>query len=133
MVRQILIERDDDLLDVLAEAEAPPAVVRKVKKHLADDRESRALTAHETASRLSLTISARSMLHHLRSHRLEELKRDAEALLEQRKKLDLEAEDVDRALSITPKMRGSARSSSGSHGHSAYRARTTRRSNSTAS
>ena len=57
VVRQILIERDDDLLALLAEAKAPPGIVRKVKKHLADDRQSRALTARETASRLSLTTA----------------------------------------------------------------------------
>ena len=57
--------------------------MQKVKKHLADDRQSRTLTAKETASRLSLTAGARSLLHHLRSQKLAELRREAETLLEQ--------------------------------------------------
>ena len=76
-VRQILIERDDELLSLLAESKAPATVVRKVEKHLTQDRESRALTADETVSRLSLTTGARSMLHQLRSQRLAELQREA--------------------------------------------------------
>jgi DNA sulfur modification protein DndD len=106
VVRQILMERDDGLLALLSEAKAPSAIVRKVKKHLSDDRQSRALTAKETASRLSLTTGARSMLHHLRSHKLAELGREAEALLERRTQLDGEAKDIDRALSITPEDEG---------------------------
>jgi DNA sulfur modification protein DndD len=102
VVRQILMERDDGLLDLLAEAKAPPSILRKIKKHLADDRQSRALTAKETASRLSLSAGARSMLHHLRSQRLDELQREAKTLLERRSQLDRDVKDVDRALSITP-------------------------------
>ncbi len=106
VVRQILMERDDNLLALLAEAKAPPAILRKVKKHLADDRQSRALTAQETVSRLSLTSGARSMLHQLRSQRLAELGREAQTLLERRLQLDNEAKEVDRALSITPEDEG---------------------------
>jgi DNA sulfur modification protein DndD len=106
VVRQILMERDDVLLALLSEANAPSAILRRVKKHLADDRQSRALTAEETASRLSLTTGARSMLHNLRSHRLAELGRDAQTLLDRRSQLDREANDVERALSITPKDEG---------------------------
>ncbi len=108
VVRQILLERDDGLLALLAEAKVPPATTRRVKKHLSDDRQSRALTAQETASRLSLTAGARSMLHHLRSHRLAELGHEAQSLLDRRAKLDREAKDVDRALSITPEDEGIA-------------------------
>ena len=106
VVRQILMERDDVLLALLSEANASSAILRRVKKHLADDRQSRALTAEETASRLSLTTGARSMLHNLRSHRLAELGRDAQTLLDRRSQLDREANDVERALSITPKDEG---------------------------
>jgi DNA sulfur modification protein DndD len=105
-VRQILIERDDELLSLLAESKAPATVVRKVEKHLTQDRESRALTADETVSRLSLTTGARSMLHQLRSLRLAELQREAQALLKRRSKLDREFKDVERVLSITPKDEG---------------------------
>ena len=51
-VHRILAERDDQLLSLLAESKAPATIVRKVKQHLADDRESRSLTAEETVSRL---------------------------------------------------------------------------------
>ena len=64
VVRQILMERDDELVTGAGEAKAPPESWQKVKKHLADDRQSRALTAKETASRLGLTAGARSLLHH---------------------------------------------------------------------
>ena len=46
------------------------------------------------------------MLHNLRSHRLAEFGRDAQTLLDRRSQLDREANDVERALSITPKDEG---------------------------
>ena len=110
VVRQILITRDDELLSLLAEAKAAPAILRKVKKYLSDDRQSRALTAQETASRLSLTTGTRVMLHHLRSHKLADLRREAQTLLDRRGQLDREAKDLDRALSITPEDEGIAES-----------------------
>ena len=82
VVRQILIERDDGLLALLAEAKAPPAIVRKVKKHLSDDRQSRAVdgrgdgypaVAHDRVPGRCSTICAAS--------ELAELRREAEALL----------------------------------------------------
>jgi DNA sulfur modification protein DndD len=106
VVRQILMERDDDLLALLAEAKTPPAILRKVKKHLSDDRQSRALTAKETASRLSLTTGARSTFHHLRNHKLAELGREAQTLLDRRSRLESEAESVERTLAITPEDEG---------------------------
>ena len=102
VVRHILIERDDDLMALLAEVKTLPAIVRKVKQHLADDRKSRALTAQETASRLALTAGSRSLLHHLHTQKLAELRRDAEALLERRLQLDRATKDVERLESITP-------------------------------
>ena len=106
VVRQILMERDDDLIVILGEAKTPPAILRKVKKHLADDRQSRALSAQETATRLSLTTGVRSMLHHLRSHKLAELGHEARALVDRRSQLELEAIDVERDLSLTPEDKG---------------------------
>ena len=45
VVRQILVGAGRSTCwRLLAEVKAPPAIVRKVKKHLADDRQSRALT-----------------------------------------------------------------------------------------
>ena len=106
VVRQILIERDDQLLALLAEAKASSGITQRVKKHLSNDRRSRALTARETASRLSLTAGARSLLHHLRSQKLAELRREAETLLERRLQLDRETKDVERLESITPEDEG---------------------------
>ena len=56
--------------------------------------------------RLSLNSGVRSTLHHLRSHKLAELGREAQALVDRRSQLDLEAKDVERALSITPEDEG---------------------------
>ncbi len=56
--------------------------------------------------RLSLTTGVRSMLHHLRSHKLAELGHEAQALVGQRSQLELEAKDVERDLSITPEDKG---------------------------
>ena len=106
VVRQILIERDDDLMALMGDAKTPPAILRRVKKHLADDRQSRALSAQETATRMSFTTGVRSMLHHLRSHKLAELGREAQALIDRRSQLDLEAKVVERELSITPEDKG---------------------------
>ena len=46
------------------------------------------------------------MLHQLRSQRLAELQRNARVLLKRRSKLDREAKDIERALSITPRDEG---------------------------
>jgi DNA sulfur modification protein DndD len=102
VVRQILLERDEHLVAMLAKAKTPSPILQKVKRHLLDDRESRTLTAQETATRLSLSASGRSLLHHLRSQKLAELHREAQALVERRADLDGELKNEDRVLSITP-------------------------------
>jgi len=106
VVQQILAERDDHLLALLAEVKAPPGIRQKVKKHLLHDRRSRTLSAREIVPRLSLTVGARSLLTYLRSQKLADFRREAENLLEKRSQLDREIEDVDRVLSITPEDEG---------------------------
>ncbi len=106
VVRHILTERDENLLELLTDVKAAPAILRKVKQHLADDRKSRALSAHETAARLSLTSGTRSFLDHLRSQKLAELRREADTLLARRSLLDRQTKDVERLESITPEDEG---------------------------
>ena len=106
VIRRLLAERDDRLLALLAEVEAPSAVVRKVKTHLARDRESRASAARAVDARLSLAQGTRSFLHHLRGQGLAELRREAESLLERRRNLAIEAGEVERDESITPEDEG---------------------------
>ena len=106
VIRRLLAERDDRLLALLAEVEVPSAVVRKVKTHLARDRESRASAAEAVDARLSLAQGTRSFLHHLRGQGLAELRREAESLLERRRNLAIEAGEVERDQSITPEDEG---------------------------
>ena len=106
VVQQILMERDDHLLALLAEVKAPSGILQKVKKHLSHDRQSRTLSAEEIVPRLSLTADARSLLLHLRSQKLADLRGEAETLLERRLQLDRKIKDVDRVLSITSEDEG---------------------------
>jgi DNA sulfur modification protein DndD len=105
VIRRLLAGRDERLVGLLAELEAPPGVVRKVKSHLARDRETRAAEAADVNPRLMLAAGARLSLHHLRGHRLGELRREAESLLERRTHLRRELEEVKRDDSITPEDR----------------------------
>ncbi len=101
VIQRLLTERDDQLLTLLAELETAPTVVRKVKTHLARDRESRA-TARDVDARLFLASGARSMLHNLRGNRLSELRRDAASVMDRRSHLERSFKEVDRDNSITP-------------------------------
>ncbi len=106
VIRRLLAERDDRLLALLAEVEAPTPVVRKVKTYLARDRESRASAAEEVAPRLALASGARSFLHHLRGQRLAELRREAASLMERRSDLLRQLAKIKRDDSITPEDEG---------------------------
>jgi DNA sulfur modification protein DndD len=102
VIRRLLAERDERLVDLLGELEAPSGVVRKVKTHLARDRESRVADAADVDPRLMLAAGARSFLHHLRGQRLAELRREAESLLQGRTNLRRELKEVEKDDSITP-------------------------------
>jgi DNA sulfur modification protein DndD len=106
VIRRLLAERDERLLALLAELEAPSPVVKKVKTHLARDRESRAAAAGDVDPRLMLSSGARSFLHHLRGQRLAELRREAASLLERRSDLMRQLEETRRDDSITPEDEG---------------------------
>ena len=102
VIGRLLAERDDRLLALLDEWEAPSGVVKKLKTHLNRDRESRASAARDVTPRLELAPGARSLLHHLRAQRLSELRREAESLLDRHARLARELKEVDRDQSITP-------------------------------
>jgi DNA sulfur modification protein DndD len=108
VIRRLLAERDDRLLALIAEWEAPAGVVRKLKTHLARDRESRASTARDVNLRLSFAAGTRSFLHHLRGQGLADLRREADNLLERRTQLAREVDEVKRDQSITPEDSGIA-------------------------
>jgi DNA sulfur modification protein DndD len=106
IVGKLLAERDEQVLELLEEADVSPATVQLVKKRLAKVRRSRRATADENAPRLSLSPSARSLLHHLRTHRFSELRREAQTFIDRRSHLERENENIERALSITPEDEG---------------------------
>jgi DNA sulfur modification protein DndD len=106
VIRRLLAERDDQLMALLAEWEAPSGLVRKVKTHLARDRESRASSARDVDARLFLAPGTRSFLQHLRGQGLAELRGEADRLLEKRTHLEREAKEVERDQSITPEDAG---------------------------
>ncbi len=54
-VAKILVDRDEQLLALLVEAEVSQPILQKVKKHLAKDRRSRRASADEIAPRLLLS------------------------------------------------------------------------------
>jgi DNA sulfur modification protein DndD len=102
VIKQILAERDNNLLAMLAEMKAGSELVQSVKKYLAADRKSRSSAARDVAPRLMLSSVSRSMLHQLRVRGLAEFGRSVEALLRERSRLQRQFESVDKVLSITP-------------------------------
>ncbi len=106
VIRRLLADRDDRLVTLLAEWDAPSGVVKKLKAHLVRDREARASAAQDVDVRLSLATGARSFLHHLRGQGLAELRREADSVLEKRANLTREAGEVERDNSITPEDAG---------------------------
>ena len=107
VVGKILVERDEQVVELLDEADVSagnrPEGQETSRQGSAVARRA---TADETAPRLSLSPGARSLLHHLRNHRLAELRREAQALIDRRSHLERESENVERALSITPEDEG---------------------------
>jgi DNA sulfur modification protein DndD len=106
IVGKLLAERDEQVVEMLEEADATPATIQLIKKRLAKDRRSRRTNADESAPRLLLSPGARSLLHHLRNHRLSELGREAQTFIDRRSHLEREGANIERALSITPEDQG---------------------------
>jgi DNA sulfur modification protein DndD len=101
VVHDLLRERDLQLLDVLRTAQASPELFQRVSQHLEHDRQAR-LPSRCISRRLLLSEGARSTLHHLRRQRLEELTREAHALLDKLSQNAQEHDNLERSLAATP-------------------------------
>jgi DNA sulfur modification protein DndD len=101
VIQRLLVERDSQLLAVLQDAGASPALLRRAAEHLAADRLSREPTA-VVARRLELSDPARILLGHLREQKLGELRRETEQLLDSLARVLHEREDLERGLAAAP-------------------------------
>ncbi len=102
IVADLLAERDDLLLETLRLARASARVIEIAQAYLERDRrEWQAAMGAEP--RLSLSQPAHAQLHHLISHRLEELQREAEALIETHGSLRQSLDDLERGIEAAPK------------------------------
>jgi DNA sulfur modification protein DndD len=102
IVVELLAERDHCLLEKLSEARASVKITELVREHLECDRRERQ-KAIGTKPRLGLSQRAHAQLHHLNNHRLEELRRQAEVLVEKHAALHQELDDVERGIETAPK------------------------------
>jgi DNA sulfur modification protein DndD len=101
VVAGLLSERDERLLEVLREARAAAAVLRRAAEHLAQDREARR-PAEVIPRRLALSESGRTLLRHFLGHAGRELLGQARDLLGRLAEVTQEREDLERALAATP-------------------------------
>ena len=102
IVTDLLAERDELLLEILRQARASARVVELAQTYLASDRQDRQ-AAMGAEPRLSISQPAHAQLHHLNSHRLEELRREAEALIETHGSLRQSLDDLERGIEAAPK------------------------------
>ena len=102
IVAELLAERDERLLETLRQARASARVVELAERYLAGDRQERQ-AAMGAQPWLSLSQPAHALLHHLNSHRLAELRREAEALIETHKDLRQSLDDLERGIEAAPK------------------------------
>ena len=100
-IQRLLIERDQQLLDVLREARGSQALIHRVAEYLASDRASRQTTL-ALPWHLDLSEPARLHLRHLRGQKLAELHGEAEELLKNLARVVQQREDLERALAATP-------------------------------
>ncbi len=89
-------------LETLRQAKASAQVVELAQGYLERDRQERQ-AAMGTEPRLSLSQPAHAQLHHLNSHRLEELRREAETLIEMHAEPSPELDDLERGIEAAPK------------------------------
>lgn len=101
LVNKLLRERDARLTRRLKQENVSAATLRIINDSLAADRKARQAAQGE-AARLELSTTARSLLHHLRNGRLEEIRATAKATVAKLKKVGLERDDLERALAVTP-------------------------------
>ena len=98
----LLAERDELLLETLRQAKASAKVIELAQAYLESDRRERQ-AAMGAEPRLSLSQPAHAQLHHLISHRIEELRREAEALIETHGSLRQSLDDLERGIEAAPK------------------------------
>jgi DNA sulfur modification protein DndD len=102
VVSELLAERDDRFVQKLREARASFQVIELAKAHLESDRRERQ-TAMGAEPRLALSQRAHAQLHHLNSHRIEELKCVTSGLIEKHAALRQELDDLERGIEAAPK------------------------------
>jgi len=102
IVADLLAERDELLLEMLRQARASAQVIALAQEYLEKDRRERQ-AAMGAEPRLSLSQPAHAQLHHLSSHRLEELRREAEVLIETHGSLRQSLDDLERGIEAAPK------------------------------
>ena len=102
IVADLLAERDELLLETLRLAKASAKVIELAQAYLESDRRERQ-AAMGAEPRLSLSQPAHAQLHHLISHRIEELRREAEALIETHGSLRQSLDDLERGIEAAPK------------------------------
>jgi DNA sulfur modification protein DndD len=100
-IYRLLVERDRRLLEVLERAEVPSRWCTLVAEYLEADRRIRQ-PSEGLALRLGLSESARSLLRHLREHRLGDGVEEVRQLLDKLEGIHREREDVQRALAAIP-------------------------------
>jgi DNA sulfur modification protein DndD len=101
LVVELLAERDAGLMHRLREAKAGVKLLALAQEYLDADRQERQ-AALGSVPRLGLSQPANAQLHHLNSHRLNELRRDASALGEIHVRLRQELDDVERGIEAAP-------------------------------
>ncbi len=102
MVADLLAERDELLLETLRQARASARLIALAHEYLESDRRERQ-AAMGAEPRLALSQPAHAQLHHLGSHRLEELLREAAALIETHASLRQSLDDLERGIEAAPK------------------------------
>ena len=102
VVAELLAERDDRFLQKLREARASAKVIELAQAHLESDRRERQ-AAMGAEPRLALSQRAHAQLHHLNSHRIEELKQITGGLIEKHAALRQELDDLERGIEAAPK------------------------------
>ncbi len=102
IVADLLAERDELLLEMLRQVRASARVIALAQEYLERDRRERQ-AAMGAEPRLSLSQPAYAQLQHLSSHRLEELRREAEVLIETHGSLRQSLDDLERGIEAAPK------------------------------
>lgn len=101
VIQRLLVERDQQLIEVVRAARGTSTLLSRVTQHLAADRTARQTTGL-ARRRLDLSEGSRSLLRHLRESKLAGLRKEVEELLMKLKRVTKEREDLERAVAATP-------------------------------